>query len=245
MRFNIFLIMHVLIVFFYLTILALPALATDYYVSPDGTASWPNCTSEGNPCEASNTSQDFLSAQAGDTVYFLDGDYIAINWNELDYPEKGIQEQAEEEDFDFNPDYVEEQFEYFTEKMKEGDIVLAYGDTKILGIGKIKGEYYKEDSAEIFQHRRRVEWLDIPEFKAEKLGEDFYSRVSWNRTILPIDEKEFIEKINEKIHLTQDVKFYSESTHNLLMSLLTLKEIQTAKVRQRGIEDAELERHKK
>lgn len=53
-------------------------LATDYYVSPDGGEVWPNCTTENNPCEASNTSKDFLNVVAGDTVYFLDGVYPGI-----------------------------------------------------------------------------------------------------------------------------------------------------------------------
>jgi len=52
--------------------------ATDYYVSPDGVEIWPYCIDQSNPCEASNTSKDFLNAQAGDTVYFLDGIYPGL-----------------------------------------------------------------------------------------------------------------------------------------------------------------------
>jgi len=133
---------------------------------------------------------------------FLEGNYIAINWDELDYPEKDIHEQAEEENLELDPDYVEKQFEYFTKEMKQGDIVLAYGNTKILGIGKIVGGYYKEESLELFPHRREVEWLHINEFKAEELGEDFYERVRLNRTILLLDEQEFIEKIKSRIEST-------------------------------------------
>lgn len=45
--------------------------AADYYVSPDGVAEWPNCTKE-NTCHPHTALEN---AQAGDTVYFLDGTY--------------------------------------------------------------------------------------------------------------------------------------------------------------------------
>ena len=58
---------------------------------------------------------------------FKEGGYIAINWDELDYPEKNIHEQTEEEDLGLSPGYVEEQFSYFTEEMKEkSQIVFEY-----------------------------------------------------------------------------------------------------------------------
>jgi len=53
-------------------ILAFSASAADYYVSPDGNAEWPNCTTESNTCHP-HTALD--NAQAGDTIYFLDGTY--------------------------------------------------------------------------------------------------------------------------------------------------------------------------
>jgi len=62
-------------IFFLVLLTAGPVWATDYYVSPDGTASWPTCTTQDNPCKAGNNDKDFLDAQAGDTVYFLDGLY--------------------------------------------------------------------------------------------------------------------------------------------------------------------------
>jgi parallel beta-helix repeat protein len=60
------------------------ALAEDFYVSPTGTAIWPNCTSETNPCQASNSVKTFLGASAGDTVYFLDGVYSGLASNSAD-----------------------------------------------------------------------------------------------------------------------------------------------------------------
>lgn len=49
--------------------------AATYYVSPDGTNTWPYCTSSENPCPASGTHKEFLGARAGDTVFFLSGTY--------------------------------------------------------------------------------------------------------------------------------------------------------------------------
>jgi hypothetical protein len=57
--------------------------AAEYYVSPNGTGTWPNCTTIQNPCRAStDTHIDFLTETvAGDTVYFLDGVYAGIRRN--------------------------------------------------------------------------------------------------------------------------------------------------------------------
>ena len=60
-------------------------LAANYYVSPNGNATWPNCATQNNPCRASNTSKAFLGAQAGDTVYFLDGIYSGLTYSEASY----------------------------------------------------------------------------------------------------------------------------------------------------------------
>lgn len=51
------------------------AISADYYVSPNGSETWPDCTSVGSPCEASDTEEDFLSAVAGDVVHFAAGTY--------------------------------------------------------------------------------------------------------------------------------------------------------------------------
>ncbi len=64
--------------FFCVFFFAHAAYASSYYVSPDGTETWPNCTSPSNPCRASNTDRNFLNAKAGDTVYFLDGTYFGL-----------------------------------------------------------------------------------------------------------------------------------------------------------------------
>jgi parallel beta-helix repeat protein len=60
-------------------------LAGEYYVSPNGNETWPNCTSPDNPCRASNIDKDFLNAEAGDTIYFLDGTYSGLTYSESSY----------------------------------------------------------------------------------------------------------------------------------------------------------------
>jgi|GEM_PF-1579617 len=130
---------------------------------------------------------------------FLEGNYIAIGWDEIDYPEEEIRKQIEEKNLGIEPKYIEKQFGYFVDDMKRGDIVLSYGSKTVLDIGKIKGGYYKEESADNFQHQRDVRWLEVSEFPAEELGEDFYDRVSVNQTIVPIENQKFIKKIKGKI----------------------------------------------
>ena len=51
--------------------------AATYYVSPNGTNLWPNCTTQNSPClaDSTTTGKAFLGAVAGDTVYFLAGTY--------------------------------------------------------------------------------------------------------------------------------------------------------------------------
>ncbi len=71
--------------------LASSSFAGTYYVSPNGTNTWPNCTTADNPCPASSAHKEFLGANAGDTVYFLagtynpgdGGDYEHIAWNPI------------------------------------------------------------------------------------------------------------------------------------------------------------------
>ena len=48
------------------------AIASDYYVSPAGNASWPNCTNINTPCSLQTGGNN---AVAGDTVYLRAGAY--------------------------------------------------------------------------------------------------------------------------------------------------------------------------
>jgi hypothetical protein len=59
------------VVFF---VAATNSFAENYYVSPSGTASWEQCTNINTPCSAKT---GLANAQAGDTVYFRGGTYMA------------------------------------------------------------------------------------------------------------------------------------------------------------------------
>lgn len=50
----------------------------------------------------------------------------------------------------------------FKSEMKEGDLVFAKrGMKEFIGVGRVTGEYYFEDSAPDFKHRRAVEWFKV------------------------------------------------------------------------------------
>lgn len=55
-----------------LLISVVSSTAAEYYVSPSGSASWIDCTTQSSPCHP-HTALDNVSA--GDTVYFMDGTY--------------------------------------------------------------------------------------------------------------------------------------------------------------------------
>lgn len=55
-----------------LLIAALPTYSAEYFVSPEGSASWSQCTNIDTPCHLSTANQN---AQAGDTVYLKGGIY--------------------------------------------------------------------------------------------------------------------------------------------------------------------------
>ena len=74
-----------LIIFVVSCLMAFPVFAGDYYVSPTGAETWPDCTTQGTPCKASNSDRAFLGVIAGDTVYFLDGTYSGLEFYAANY----------------------------------------------------------------------------------------------------------------------------------------------------------------
>ena len=59
------------------------AIAADYYVSPDGTASWSACTNIDTPCDIYTT---ISNLQAGDTTYLRAGTYDLVSELETVHP---------------------------------------------------------------------------------------------------------------------------------------------------------------
>lgn len=114
----------------------------------------------------------------------------------------------------------------FAKSMQIGDIVLVKkGQTKIMGIGKVTSDYYrdvnklsaedktkylkgdKRDLDEVFSEIRDVEWLEnIP---AE--GFEIEKEQSWIPTLMEIDEEKF-NRITSKrsVHMDMSIsEFYS------------------------------------
>ena len=126
--------------------------------------------------------------------------YIAIGWNSIDVNQSNIKKQVEEnKDYDNDPEHVKRQFGYITKEMEIGDIVLAYGNKQILGVGKIESEYYFDKTKENFKHIRKVTWIVKKPIDATKFGDDFYNKIKHQNTIIPISEKEHIDIIQNKI----------------------------------------------
>ncbi len=110
-----------------------------------------------------------------------DGNYIAIGWAKLADLSRALQGQNPR-DAVFNtikehdPDATDirkqaQDVLNFVSAMSEGDLVLAAGGKKVLGVGRVSGGYYYEPPSDSsfgasrdFPHRRPVEWLDLSEW---------------------------------------------------------------------------------
>ena len=104
-----------------------------------------------------------------------EGNYVAVGWpdvgdlSHVTY-KKDSKEQIRElmkQHYPKNPKTIGRQTQQlfnFVAAFNEGDIVLASDGAKVLGIGKINGEYSFEPSSNT-PHRRSVKWLSIGEWK--------------------------------------------------------------------------------
>lgn len=105
--------------------------------------------------------------------------FLAIGWSELgnlqkinELPEKlfkkEIKKKISKNDYEEDPNYIASQFWSFCSKMKRGDIVVAYSKKTIFGIGIVNGEYYFDQNAESYSHKRAVKWVALPEMTVQK-----------------------------------------------------------------------------
>ena len=128
-----------------------------------------------------------------------DGRFIAICWDEIGDASKGnIQKQAEEKNPEGNAGNTAKQFGYFVDEMKERDIILAYGNNQVLGIGRIIGDYYFNEGAEECKHRRDVEWLDTNPKDAKQWGGNLYDKLRRNATIVKLTKDNYLLTENGK-----------------------------------------------
>lgn len=91
--------------------------------------------------------------------------------------------------------YHADQFWYLYKEMKEGDIVLAYGNGTFKGKGYIKGIYqFETDLTFPYPHQRSVEWDNkFQVVPSTKLSSSLQSKVRKLETIIPLTQAEYEE----------------------------------------------------
>jgi 5-methylcytosine-specific restriction protein B len=84
------------------------------------------------------------------------------------------------------------QITQFVLQLKEGSIVVAANGMTILGVGRVVGQYEFHSDSD-FPHQRKVEWLDISEWKMPEPKEGLRSTVrelrKFNENILAIEQR--------------------------------------------------------
>lgn len=106
---------------------------------------------------------------------FYRGDFIAIGWDYLGdstiYESRDdVQEAIKEyEELDYEPSNSSLAVWEFSQVMKPGDIVyVKQGVKKLLGRGKITGDYLFEENREELRHTRKVEWTHHGEWNLDE-----------------------------------------------------------------------------
>jgi len=103
------------------------------------------------------------------------GNFAAVGWAELgdlsflshDQKSKDKLKELMQQHYNYIPVQLGKQtaqvFNFVT-TIKEGDVLLVSDGAKVLGIGKVEGDYYYEPGSE-FSHRRPLNWIHISEWK--------------------------------------------------------------------------------
>jgi 5-methylcytosine-specific restriction protein B len=90
-----------------------------------------------------------------------------LSWVEANKESRARLQKSLEEDRSTAPEGIGRsrvQITNFVAKMKKGDMVVATEGSSVKGIGRIKGDYFREPSAE-YPNRRTVEWLSFDEWQ--------------------------------------------------------------------------------
>jgi len=105
-----------------------------------------------------------------------EGNCVAIGWDKIGTDLSGITRSRESKErlrqilsecYDQSPQATgrnTQQVFNFVAVISEGDLVVAMDGASVLGIGRIIGNYYFEESASDFRHRRPVDWLSFEEW---------------------------------------------------------------------------------
>lgn len=126
-----------------------------------------------------------LTNRPGDPVFgniwkgMLEGGYIAIGWHLLgdlsdigsDIKSKARVRSLMKEHYS-DPGSWQYEIHDFVATIQEGDLVLAFEKSKVLGIGRVTGSYQYDPSTPRIPHHRPVEWLsdqqwELPEEEAK------------------------------------------------------------------------------
>ncbi len=135
---------------------------------------------------------------------FYERNYIAIGWPKLNYEKGALEKQIEAKYPNRNTNHIKTQFKHFIEEMSTGDIVVIYGNGKILNVAEVTGEWHFNPEEEHYKNKRDVEWLlDKPKDAAE-YGEEFYNILSHRYTLFEIDDPEYIDIIENQILKKED-----------------------------------------
>ena len=148
-----------------------------------------------------------------------DHGYIAVGWDEMGDLSGMNKDQFEEKRDQLLTEHKEwtkpelEQVWKFS-KIKENDVVVANkGTTKVLGIGKVTGDYYFVEN-ERHGHRLPIDWVDTTERDVNEGG--------WRRTLVELSKDEFTyiipTSISEQLGVYVDkvAGFLTEDAFNLL-----------------------------
>lgn len=131
-------------------------------------------------------------AELGDLRYLLDEPERVFK--------KKVERLAEPIDYVKSPKYVARQFWMFCRQIQVGDVVIAYSNRHIYGIGKIASKYYYKmgasDEERWYPHRRDVHWIKIPEKMLRAHLVDLWAT---NDTVHAIKDQITIDYIEEEI----------------------------------------------
>jgi len=82
----------------------------------------------------------------------------------------------------------------FAQEMSIGDIVVAYGNKTVLGIGVITGEYvHSHDKPFPFGRQRTVRWMDLTPRATSAFSPELRSTLSQNITIIELTAEQLAE----------------------------------------------------
>ncbi len=94
-------------------------------------------------------------------------------------------------DASWSEPYATGQYWSVLREMSEGDRVIVYANRRILGTGAIAGEYYFEEGADAYPHRRRVVWDEGGALPVAQLPSDLRGRLQRRVTVAELSPEDY------------------------------------------------------